>query len=209
FGLWIADYLDKDTKERVKSATEKWDELNALLDDDANMYQDQNGSYLINDVSETDWYYWINGDNFVPFSKITVQAGAGRTSNWDEYQFAWFHGSTPRDDDEVDVDLTGSGYSLVFGPTEYGLPLCPGEEKKAYENSADNCKGTSDSIEAYRMQIKFLGENWVISSVDIPDDTDVIASADDQTVYEIDGTKITLAKEATYAIIDVGECLIW
>jgi len=205
FGLLIADYMDKEVKNRWEPGDE-WDELDDLLDPDANVYANQNATYLLQPVSDVDYFYKISGDNFVPFSRVTVQAGAGRTSNWDEYQYAWMHGNTPRDDNEVKVNIHGGGYSAVFGPDEYGLPLCPGEEDQAYK---DKCEGTSDSIEAYRMQIKFLGANWVISSVEIPTNSDVIANEDDQTVYEIPGSKVTLAKEATYGIIDVGECLTW
>jgi hypothetical protein len=204
FGLLIADYMDKEVKNRWEPDDE-WDELDDLLDPDANVYANQNGTYLLEPVSDVDYFYKISGDNFVPFSRVSVQAGAGRTSSWDEYQYAWTHGNTPRDDNKVNVNIHGGGYSVVFGPDEYGLPLCPGEEDQTYKK----CEGTSDSIEAYRMQIKFLGANWIISAVDIPQNSDVIANEDDQTVYEIPGSKVTLAKEARYGIIDVGKCLTW
>jgi len=205
FGLLIADYMDKEVKNRWETGDE-WDELDDLLDADANVYANQNSTYLFEPVTDVDYFYKISGDNFVPFSRVTVQAGAGRTSNWDEYQFAWMHGNTPRDDNKVKVNIHGGGYSAVFGPDEYGLPLCPGDEDQTYKTE---CAGTSDSIEAYRMQIKFLGENWIISSVTIPTNSDTISDEDDQTVYRLAGSKITLAKEATYGIIDVGQCLTW
>ncbi|MGC9005160.1 MAG: hypothetical protein ACP5JC_00850 [Candidatus Micrarchaeia archaeon] len=208
FGLLIADYMDKEVKNRWEPGDE-WDEYDDLLDTDANVYANQNGTYLLEPVSDLDYFYKISGDNFVPFSRVTVRAGAGRTSNWDEYQFAWVHGNTPRNDDKVDVNIHGGGYSVVFGPDEYGLPLCPGEEDQTYDHVSKPCKDTSDSIEAYRMQIKFLGDTWVISEVSIPSNSDVIAPSDDQTVYEIPTSKVKLAKEATYGIIDVGHCLTW
>ncbi|MEM4215971.1 MAG: S-layer protein, partial [Candidatus Anstonellales archaeon] len=209
FGLLIADFMDKEVQNRVN--TDVWDDLSDLRAADANLFADQDDDLFLSGVDGTDGdFYKIYGDNFVRFAKTSVLTGTGRGGNWDQVQYAWFVGDSAMDDDKnnvVNVEIFGGGYSLVFGPSDYGLPLCPGDEKKPYLTCP-----SSSLIEAYRMQIDFLGDKWVISEVDIPQQSSQssqITAKSDEKVYGLNGALVKLAKEATYGIIDVGDCLTW
>jgi len=213
FGLLIADYMDRELENRYYlGSSDLYSYKKDLLNEKGTPYQDQAGDLLFtagtfsnlgSDAAAA--VYKISGDNFVPFSKVSVQAGAGRTSSWDEYQFAWFSGYSEMGDnkDEVWGYIDTALYTLVFAPGDNGLPLCPGDPGKSYWYECD----PSDTIQRYRMQIKFLGENWVISDIEPPVGSTTVT--DDIEVYKEDGTVIKLAKEAVYGIIDVGDCLTW
>ncbi|MEM4335946.1 MAG: S-layer protein [Candidatus Anstonellales archaeon] len=211
FGLLIDDFMDRELENRwYQGNADLYTYQKDLLNEKGTPYQDQIGGLLFNagsfsNVGGGAAAYKISGDNFVPFSKVSVQAGAGRTSNWVEYQFAWFSGYSNMGDknDEVAPSIDTGLYALVFAPGDNGLPLCPGDPGKSYWYEC----AVTDQIEAYRMQIKFLGENWVISDVEPPVSTTAVLS--DKEVYREAGTIIKLAKEATYGIVDVGDCLTW
>ncbi|MEM0456049.1 MAG: hypothetical protein QXI75_02000, partial [Candidatus Anstonellales archaeon] len=61
-------------------------------------------------------------------------------------------------------------------------------------------------LESARAQIKFMGQNWYVTKVDIPVQTTGHPSQNSE-IYTVSGAEIHLAREATYGIINVGESL--
>ena len=216
FDTAIGDYIDRELLNRWTNATDS-DESYTVLTDyddiDANPFQDTEGNYIQNGAggSQVDdlvgndevELYKIGADRLPgPFGNVDVKdARSGK--EWLEEQAWWVHGKTRWDqgDNELYGNVEFSAYTAVFDPGgDYGIPLCPGDEGVDYDACAD-----TDRINAHKVFIKFMNEDWVISDVD-PSNTPAYAVDDGQT-YSTKSSSLKLAKEAISGIINVGEIL--
>ena len=216
----IGDYVDRSLEDRYTDS-ENSDQAYTVYDDfedaDANPFQNYVGHGLTNsDFANVDTdtnpddtaLYDIGSGNFAPFADVTL-ANARLNKKYVEKQDFWTHGRVKWDDADHQLYgdvLFGSYTALLDSKGDYGIPVCPGKEELTTTHPWADCAGTTDSLPSYRVFVKFLGEDWVISEVDgiggaVP--TDVA----DKEVYQIDGSKVKLAKEAKYGIINVGETM--
>ncbi|MEM0356571.1 MAG: hypothetical protein QW465_02360 [Candidatus Anstonellales archaeon] len=198
----IGETLDTELGDR--DAPGSSDTLNVrtkLWDDYAHPDQNQIGGKGLFGISYLDNYdaYVIDYRNYDGFRIHTVTGRA--ISNVQEKQRVYVKGYTYYDDSQVKFRLQDLVYSVVFGPDDHGLPLCPGDVQKDWSV----CE-VSKRLESARAQIKFMGQNWYVTKVDIPVQTTGQPSQNNQ-IYTVSGAEIHLAKEATYGIINVGESL--
>ncbi|MEM1893816.1 MAG: hypothetical protein QXV16_01490 [Candidatus Anstonellales archaeon] len=198
----IGETLDTELGDR--DAPGSSDTLNIrtkLWDDYAHPDQNQIGTAGLFGISSLPNYdaYVIDYRNYDGFRIHTVTGRA--ISNVQEKQRVYVKGYTYYDDSQVKFRLQDLVYSVVFGPDDYGLPLCPGDVQKDWSV----CE-VSKRLESARAQIKFMGQNWYVTKVDIPVQTTGQPSQNNQ-IYTVSGAEIHLAKEATYGIINVGESL--
>ncbi|MCS7122407.1 MAG: hypothetical protein NZ908_00395, partial [Candidatus Micrarchaeota archaeon] len=198
----IGETLDTELGDRdAPGSSDSLNVLTKLWDDFAHPDQNQVGSSGLFGISSSSPYdaFVIDYRNFDGF-KIHTVAGRG-IQNVQEKERVYVKGETYYDDGQVKFRLRDLIYSAVFGPDNSGLPLCPGDVQKDY-NSCEPSK----RIEASRAQIKFMGQNWYITKVDIPVQSSG-APTQSQQIYTVSGAEIHLAKESTYGIINVGESL--
>ncbi|MEM1688746.1 MAG: hypothetical protein QXH89_02380, partial [Candidatus Anstonellales archaeon] len=198
----IGETLDTELGDR--DAPGSSDTLNIrtkLWDDYAHPDQNQIGTAGLFGISSLPNYdaYVIDYRNYDGFRIHTVTGRA--ISNVQEKQRVYVKGYTYYDDSQVKFRLQDLVYSVVFGPDDHGLPLCPGDVQKDWSV----CE-VSKRLESARAQIKFMGQNWYVTKVDIPVQTTGQPSQNNQ-IYTVSGAEIHLAKEATYGIINVGESL--
>jgi hypothetical protein len=212
FGLLIGDWMDRNIENReYKTRMDLYSYKTDLLHPRASPYQNQINGWLQEfnalQYSNVDGKggvaaYKVYGNNFLPFTKYLV--GSNQGGSWDEYQFAWFSGSSGMGEtnDKVAPSVVSGAYSLVFAPGVYGLPLCPGEPGVSYQD----CNKCNSTIETSRMNVRLLGEEWVISKVVPPTGATPVS---DGEVFTEDGTEITLSKEAVYGILNERKCLTY
>ncbi|MEM4385490.1 MAG: hypothetical protein QXD03_02965 [Candidatus Anstonellales archaeon] len=203
----IGETLDTELGDRdappgaPSSSSDTLNVLTKLWDDYAHPDQNQIGTPGLFGISSLNNYdaYVIDYRNYDGFKIHTVTGRA--ISNVQEKQRVYVKGYTYYDDHQVKFRLQDLVYSVVFGPDDYGLPLCPGDVQKDWSV----CE-VSKRLESARAQIKFMGQNWYVTKVDIPVQTTGQPSQNSE-VYTVSGAEIHLAREATYGIINVGESL--
>ncbi len=214
FNLLIAEDADNDIGDR---ALDYSDDKTDLLDEEADFWSDQDDHNLAdNPYGESDLSYMIDGSKFSPFDDFSVKT-ASSAQIGTEYQRIYVVGGTNYDNTENTVyfgqnnqsDL-GVVYALLFGPSDEGISLCPGDDGTALADCAD-----SDSLSGKRYQVEFLGEPWVISGVEYTKDSKVTSQSSNHK-YESDEDvampgegdfTLKLAKESRYGILNVGDCL--
>ncbi|MEM0382815.1 MAG: hypothetical protein QXD88_00840 [Candidatus Anstonellales archaeon] len=199
----IGETLDTELGDRDApgSSSDTLNVLTKLWDDYAHPDQNQIGTAGLFGISSASNYdaYVIDYRNYDGFKIHTVTGRA--ISNVQEKQRVYVKGYTYYDDHQVKFRLQDLVYSVVFGPDDYGLPLCPGDVQKDWSV----CE-VSKKLESARAQIKFMGQNWYVTKVDIPVQTTGQPSQNNE-IYTVSGAEIHLAREATYGIINVGESL--
>ncbi len=205
FGLLIAEDADKDLGDRD---ADYYNYEGDLLDDEPNPFQDQNGGELNMDGAETNYQaYMIDGNKLGAFNTYEVKSSKfGITAN--EYERAYFKMHTEFDgDDQIVVPGENVVYQIVFGPSDQGIPLCPGDTSKTVSECDDN-----QGLGAARYQIRFAGSDWIISDIDSLTSTSTTATTPSLSTDKVvglpdDGFTIKLAKEAAYGIVNVGSSL--
>lgn len=156
-------------------------------------------------AGDMDLLYKI-GSDFTPFAdnKFSV-----RSISVTQTQAAWVRGRTMIDtDSDPYARISGIGYSVKFwSDTKVGLPLCTDKKNNDWGYClGDEVAGDLDitkQIANKRVKINFLGGEWIISDMqrDLTDDE----VEDEDTRYR--GGSVTLAKEASYGTISIGEKL--
>ena len=161
-------------------------------------------------VTNDDVIMYKIDDEFTPFKDKTISID---TKDITEKQAVYIDARTTLDsDDEPYADVDAVYYSVKFymsGDEKAGLPLCTDNKNddwaycEGYISASD--EDTDKQVDNKRIKINFLGEDWVISKLDLGSlggSTD-LDSDDDRTT----GGSITLAKEAAYGILDIGDSL--
>lgn len=199
----IAETLDTEVGDRdAPASSDSLNVLTKLWDDYAHPDQDQVGNSNLFGISSSNTYdaYVIDYRNYDGFKLYPVQ---GRSlSGQQEKQRVYIAGNTDYDGDgKVRFKVKDIVYSAVFGPSDNGLPLCPGDPNKEYSVCDDNKK-----IGASRAKISFMGQDWYITKVEVPTQT-ASSSFPSTQVYRVNNAEVHLAKESTYGIVNVGESL--
>ena len=212
FTTAIGDYVDRELQNRwtaVGDSDEGYTDFSGFDDIDSNPFQDTLGDAMQNsDFDETDLnqvaMYDIGANNFGVFRDVTIKdTKAGK--EYTEKQDFWVHGNTNWDDGDEEVygQVDFTAYTALLDSTgDYGLPVCPGDTDEDWVN----CEGTLDALPAHKVFINFMGEDWVISEVEnIGNEAQAVFT--DEQVYEIDGARVSLARESVSGIVNVGEIM--
>jgi len=197
----IAEELDQELGDREYS--DVFDVVTELWDDDANPYQDQiGGTGNLGGGPDTVNATLVDYRNFDAFRIWDVTGKYLDGQGIEEKERTYILGYTWYDagDNDVKFKLNDIIYQAVFGPSAQGLPLCPGEVDTAFWACSSDKR-----IESSRAEIRFLGEKWYITKVEIP--LVDVTWENDEHILEVAGTKVYLAKEAQYGIVNVGEYL--
>ncbi len=214
FNMLIAENTDNDLGDRDESG-DVHNVLTDLMDPEANPFQDQTGNLIsgfASSIQQTNYNaLLIDGTNFDPFEPFQMQSSKfGTTAT--EYQRLYVQGGTQFDgDDAVRFydDINGRAslvYQIVFGPSEQGLDLCPGDTSQTLGSCAPQ-----DGLGAARYPIQLLGRPYVISGVEFTGGAGTMSAAfsSDEDV-EAPGSGnfvLRIAEEAAYGIVNVGDCL--
>jgi hypothetical protein len=223
-GTWtgenlIGDYLNRELLDRVDNVPDGHDDYtDAAYDiggsdtsESANPFTNGDGAGNIG-VSEV-YLYKIDGGEFSPFVDQTLtDVDSGNT--YVEMQAMWLQGDNHFDTDPDDVvgRLEFLAYSLKFdgpGGDEIGIPVCTQSE----DDDFTFCKGTDgdidDATETHRLKVFFLGEEWIISEMNAPNNDPSTAAADGLTNENqlVNGGSVKLAKESVSGILNQGESL--
>ncbi len=142
------------------------------------------------------------GDDFTPFADFSFEAAKFDVT---EKQAFFIDGTTDIDADSVPLgDIDGMIYSVkFFTENKIGLPVCINDDVTADDWAG--CLGVDATAETVskRPKIKFLGDDWILSDMQPARTAANLVNEDTR----LRGGSVTLAKEAAYGIISVGEQL--
>jgi len=151
----------------------------------------------------------IGQESFTGFAPYTVtDHQASSEFTYTENQNFWIGSGTPSNGVYYDQNSNFRqvvarpnqlAYDAFFGGNDWGIPVCTNNLN--ISGNWTSCTSDSDRTDNHRVQISFLGDNWVISKMTQPSDvTNPLPSSSNA----INGGQIKLAKEAKYDIINVG-----
>jgi len=151
--------------------------------------------------------YMIGSGQFTGFADYAVADNQATSTSYTEQQSFWIgsgnqsvaYDSSSSIRDVAVNKYTAMAYSAKFTGNDYGIQVCTGDLASSDTTNWAGCAADSNSrTDRHRVQIKFMGADWIISEMTNPtalqtDSTGVIA-----------GGQIKLAKEAKYGIVNVG-----
>jgi hypothetical protein len=215
FGNLIGDFVNRDLNDRV-------DNVDSLSTDYSKAAYGMTGSDTsVNANPFTDgstgnigpsevYMYRISGQMYSNFADYTVSdSDAGNT--YVEHQDMWVRGdnhySTSSNEDVGKVSFLA--YTLKFdgpGGDTVGVPVCTRADNLDYQICAHPPTSpfgvtTDDETSAHRVKVNFLGEQWVISEMNPPNDVET----NENLLHS--GGSVKLAKESIGGILNQGESL--
>jgi hypothetical protein len=148
----------------------------------------------------------IDGNAFSPL-KTTTLTDNSAAKTYSEQQDIWFYGNNKYDSTKDDVigRLDFVTYSIKFkgSSDDFGIPVCT----TPVSNDYTACKlvggNIDDATETHKVQVKFLGEDWIISEMNAPT---VPPNLSDENTLATGGS-VKLAKESISGIVNQGESL--
>lgn len=188
----IAEDLDLELGDR-DTTNDELDDYFKLWDDRSHPFSDQNGQPGAPYAAAVIDYRNYDGFKIVPVTGRSIGTVL-------EKQRVLLAGYSEYSDKQIKFKLNDAIYQVIFGPNDYGLPLCPGDPNKQYGNCT-----MANKLPSSRAAVQFMGETWYITKVDIP--TYNSPGIADKQIYRIPNTEVHLAKEARYGVISVGEFL--
>ncbi|MFA6035538.1 MAG: S-layer protein [Candidatus Micrarchaeia archaeon] len=156
----------------------------------------------------------IGGSDFSSFATFNTKDNYAGFS-YTEDQQVWVYTETISDTTlkKVVAKKPFIAYRAQFskGGDTYGIPFCTTKASNA-SGWWGLCNSNDDRSDRHRVAIKWLGQDWIISEMNLPDNTNVTAGgANDITVntaYNFSaGGSVKLAKESSYGIVHIGENL--
>lgn len=200
FGTLLGDYIDRNLLDRQEEKT-TYDFGTSDISDTANPFTDGDGDFLSDSLGK-EALYRISGTMFDPMETVTVKDDDAN-KQYTEKQDVWIDGGSyvwydESEDSEV-AKMDGIAYTIKFSGTsdDFGIPVCTTpEETSKYETCDDTYRTTT-----HKVMIKFLGEDWVISEMEAPNES----PENEQKLVQ--GGHIKLAKETVSGIINKGEYL--
>jgi hypothetical protein len=209
FKTYISDYIDRTLQNRNSTADE--DQYNAsTLSSDVSVVVSPLKAYL-GDVASARNMYKIGSSQYLGFADVpVVDQNAGADFAYTEQQSFWIGGPRNSPGDvyyeasvtygDVVARYNYMAYSIRFIGNDYGIPMCTGGNRS--NGDWADCADDDQYLTAnHRVKIKYLGEDWIISSMTRSTTTDASSTT------AVNGGEIKLAKEAKYAIVNVGGVL--
>ncbi|MHA2069358.1 MAG: hypothetical protein ACXABY_33780, partial [Candidatus Thorarchaeota archaeon] len=195
----IGDYINRELLDRNEGLEEYL--RGSDTSDTANPFTDGTGAAL--GPSNTEMFR-IHGQMFSPFATATLtDNSAART--YSEQQDLWLKGQNHYSDTNDDVvgKLNFVSYTLKFKGTgdDLGIPVCTTPESQDYTACIDTGGNIDYATETHKLNVKFLGEDWIISDMDPP--TTVLENENSMVA----GGTVKLAKESISGILNQGDFL--
>ncbi len=208
---YIGDYLDRTLFDRKSHDTTYSSETDYAFpmtgsdtSDNANPFTDGASSNL--GQSET-ILYRVSGGMFGPFVTSTLTDPTAGNS-YSEQQNLWVKGDNhySKNDAQVIGRMDYLAYTIKFdgpGSRQMGIPVCTTPVDSNYAG----CTSTDDRTETHKVTVKFLGEDWIISSMSNPTTTGASNSNLNSETGLIAGGTVKLAKETISGLVNQGENL--
>jgi hypothetical protein len=192
----IGDFLNREVQDR-NNGLKEYSILTSETSPNANPFTDGAGGSL--GVSEEEMHR-ISGSQFQPFATVSLFDNSSAFTYF-EQQDLWIKGRSRYSSTEDDVvgNLDFLAYTLKFSNTgaQLGIPVCTTPTNSTdYSTCSDDYKTATNQL-----QLKFLGEDWVIIGMYPP-----VAALSNETAL-VAGGEAKLGKEAVSGIILVGESL--
>jgi len=191
----IGDYLNRDLLDRGMQLKE-YNLTSSDTSDPSNPF----GTTTTTLGQSYNEMYRISGSMFSPFVTSTISDGTSGKS-YSEMQDIWMKGENRYSDSKDDVigKLDWLAYTLKFKGTsdDFGIPVCTTPTNSTlYATCADDYLTS-----AHKVEIKFLGEDWIISEMSNP--TSSLTNENNLAT----GGYVKLAKESVAGILNQGESL--
>ena len=166
----------------------------------------------------------IGANEFGTFATFNTKDNRAGKS-YSESQTLWLYTETLWDDTlkKVVAKKPYISYRAQFSQSgdTYGIPMCTalGSGAAGWWGSCTSSNATvygstteDDRSDRHRIAIKWLGEDWIISEMNLPDNTNsTISGATDvwiNAAYNFSaGGSVKLAKESSYGIVNIGQNL--
>jgi len=197
----IGDFLNKELLDRNNGQVNY---SGSDTSDTANPFTNADGGYI--GPSKTEMFR-IDGSMFSPFAAVTVSDPSAAKS-YSEEQNLYMFGENKYDDNVHNVvgSLDWLAYTLKFKGTsdDLGIPVCTTPKDADYNFCKSLLPGSNVdyATESHKVQVKFLGEDWIISEMVPP--TGVNATTENK-IWQ--GGSVKLAKESVSGILNQGESL--
>lgn len=191
FRTFISDWIDRDLENRRENTS-------------SDMYQGstaQTAAPFTNKAAKR-----ITGSDFAPLATFSPRDPFAGNS-YTEEQRVWLQGKTMFDDtlNAIVGASPNSAYEFEFTHDSYGVTVCTTRDTSIGSDGLrgdwTDCQSPTDATDRHRVGIKFLGEDWIISSMTPPSDTCDSANTD------YNGGSLKLARESAYGIVHIGEAL--
>jgi hypothetical protein len=203
FKTLITDTIDRTLQNRVSSNSEDvFSSANSNDVGSTTILSPLRFTTLSSDKKEK--LFLIDGSKFMPFKDKTVVDKQSSGFSYVVKQRFWVGSSSngvrfDESSDEVIAEPRVVAYSLFFDGNDYGIPVCTKADESGNGNWAWCSTSSQYATANHRLEIPFMGANWVISSI-TPPEASIFVSSTNATK----GGTIKLAKEAKYDIINVG-----
>ncbi len=215
FGNLMGDWVNRDLQDRIDNVADTATNFNSVgykpggsdTSADASPFTDGQTSTPAS-FPNNEYLYRISGSMFSSFADTPI-TDPNSGNSYVEHQNLWVQGnnhySTTVNADVGQVDFLA--YTLQFdgpGSDQIGIPVCTRANNLDYTACLQGMSGTStdDETASHRVQINFLGSQWVISDMTPPTSPQ---ATNDNTV--VSGGSVKLAKESIGGILNQGESL--
>ena len=154
--------------------------------------------------------YRIGSGQFTGFSDYAIIDNQAASTSYTEEQSFWIGsqaGAIKYDSSSSIQDVAVNKYSAMvystkFTGNDYGIPVCTGDLPSNDTSNWAGCGLDSNSrTDKHRVQIKFMGADWIISELTSP------TASQTSSTSVANGGQVKLAKEAKYGIVNVGSSL--
>lgn len=209
FKTLISDYVDKTLENRNRTASEDIYNYATTDSDTSTVTSPLRGSSDVSDDAKKTLYR-IGSAQFTGFSDYSIVDNQATATTYTEEQNFWvgtandgvYYENSAQYRDVIVQRYSVVAYDMKFTGNDYGIPVCTGDLNTNASDDWTSCTTDSNSrTDRHRVKVKFLGSEWIISS--LPDPSLTLASES----AVINGGQIKLAKEAKYGIINVGQTL--
>ena len=151
--------------------------------------------------------YRIGSGQFTGFADYSINDNQAASTSYVEEQNFWIGsqaGAVKYDSSSSIQDIAVNKYSAMvynakFTGNDYGIQVCTNDLANADSSNWASCPiGSNAKTDKHRVQIKFMGGDWIISEMTNP------TTALPSSTSVINGGQVKLAKEAKYGIVNVG-----
>ena len=151
--------------------------------------------------------YRIGSGQFTGFSDYAINDNQAASTSYTEEQSFWIGsqaGAIKYDSSSSIQDVAVNKYSAMvystkFTGNDYGIPVCTGDLPSNDTSNWAGCGLDSNSrTDKHRVQIRFMGADWIISELTSP------TASQTSSTSVANGGQVKLAKEAKYGIVNVG-----
>ncbi|VVC04657.1 Uncharacterised protein [Candidatus Burarchaeum australiense] len=159
----------------------------------------------------------ISGTDFTPFATFNTKDSSAADFTYTEDQTLWVSSLTDWNSQykTIVAEKPELAYRAAFskGGDNYGIPYC------TIKNSTAGgwwgaCDSDDSRTDRHRVAVKWLGEDWIISEMNLPDNVNSTSGSGTGAWITVNpaynfsaGGSVKLAKESSYGVVRIGENL--